>query len=47
MRLPGVDLANPDLFVAEVAAELPLQVIAEMIGIPLADRHLIFKWRTT
>src|SRR5205823_6662062 len=31
-------------FVAEIAAELPLQVIAEMIGIPLADRHLIFKW---
>src|SRR3989441_5740537 len=31
-------------FVSEIAAELPLQVIAEMIGIPLADRHLIFKW---
>jgi cholest-4-en-3-one 26-monooxygenase len=31
-------------FVAEIAAELPLQVIAEMIGIPLEDRHLIFKW---
>ena len=31
-------------FVAEIAAELPLQVIAEMIGIPQEDRHLIFKW---
>src|SRR3989454_6379238 len=31
-------------FGSEIAAELPLQVIAEMIGIPLADRHLIFKW---
>src|SRR5438874_2247273 len=31
-------------FVSEIAAELPLQVIAEMIGIPLEDRHLIFKW---
>ena len=31
-------------FVAQIAAELPLQVIAEMIGIPLEDRHLIFKW---
>jgi cholest-4-en-3-one 26-monooxygenase len=31
-------------FVPEVAAELPLQVIAELIGIPLADRHKIFNW---
>ena len=31
-------------FVAQIAAELPLQVIAEMIGIPQEDRHLIFKW---
>src|SRR5881396_1446881 len=30
--------------IREMAAGLPLQVIAEMIGIPLADRHLIFKW---
>ena len=29
-------------FVKDIAAELPLQVIAEMIGIPHADRHLIF-----
>lgn len=31
-------------FVEEVAAELPLQVICEMIGVPEEDRHLIFDW---
>jgi cholest-4-en-3-one 26-monooxygenase len=31
-------------FVTEIAAELPLQVIAEMIGVPLEDRHLVFDW---
>lgn len=31
-------------FVTEVAAELPLQVICELIGVPQEDRHLIFKW---
>ncbi|MEZ5180507.1 MAG: cytochrome P450 [Acidimicrobiales bacterium] len=31
-------------FVEEVAAELPLQVICEMIGVPHEDRHLIFDW---
>lgn len=31
-------------FVTQVAAELPLQVIAEMLGIPLEDRHLVFDW---
>ena len=31
-------------FVTEVAAELPLRVIAEMIGIPQEDRHQIFEW---
>jgi cholest-4-en-3-one 26-monooxygenase len=31
-------------FVTEVAAELPLRVIAEMIGIPQEDRHAIFEW---
>ena len=28
----------------EVAAELPLQVIAEMVGVPFEDRHKIFEW---
>jgi len=31
-------------FVVEVAAELPLQVIAEMMGVPDEDRHKIFEW---
>jgi len=31
-------------FVTEIAAELPLQAIAEMIGVPLEDRHLVFEW---
>jgi cholest-4-en-3-one 26-monooxygenase len=31
-------------FVEEVAAELPLQMICEMIGVPDDDRHLIFEW---
>lgn len=31
-------------FVVDVAAELPLEVIAELIGIPLEDRHRIFQW---
>jgi len=31
-------------FVTHVAAELPLQVIVEMIGVPLTDRQLVFDW---
>jgi cholest-4-en-3-one 26-monooxygenase len=31
-------------FVTEVAAELPLQVIAELIGIPIDERHSVFNW---
>jgi cholest-4-en-3-one 26-monooxygenase len=31
-------------FVTEVAAELPLQVIAEMVGVPHEERHKIFDW---
>ena len=31
-------------FVTEIAAELPLQVIAELLGIPLEDRHKVFEW---
>ena len=34
-------------FVTDVAAELPLQVIAELIGIPLEERHDIFDWSNT
>jgi cholest-4-en-3-one 26-monooxygenase len=31
-------------FVVDVAAELPLQVIAELIGVPNEDRHKLFEW---
>ena len=31
-------------FVKEISAELPLQVIAELMGIPDDDRHKIFDW---
>ncbi len=31
-------------FVTDVAAELPLQVIAEMMGVPHEDRSLVFDW---
>ncbi len=31
-------------FVTEVAAELPLQVIAEMLGIPKDERRQVFDW---
>ena len=31
-------------FVTTIAAELPLQVIAELMGIPQEDRHKVFDW---
>jgi cholest-4-en-3-one 26-monooxygenase len=31
-------------FVTDIAAELPLQVIAEMMGVPVADRQALFNW---
>ena len=31
-------------FVTEIAAELPLLVIAELLGVPTADRHKVFEW---
>lgn len=31
-------------FVGEIAAELPLQVIAEILGLPEADRRDVFTW---
>jgi len=38
-------LASDDCdFVVDIAAELPLEVIAELIGVPREDRHKIFEW---
>jgi cholest-4-en-3-one 26-monooxygenase len=31
-------------FVVEAASELPLQVIAELMGVPPEDRHKVFDW---
>jgi cholest-4-en-3-one 26-monooxygenase len=31
-------------FVTEIASELPLQVIAQMLGVPFEDRHKLFEW---
>ncbi len=31
-------------FVTAIAAELPLLVIAELLGVPAADRHKVFEW---
>jgi cholest-4-en-3-one 26-monooxygenase len=31
-------------FVTDVAAELPLEAIAELIGVPLDERHKLFDW---
>jgi cholest-4-en-3-one 26-monooxygenase len=31
-------------FVTDLAAELPLQAIAEIMGVPPEDRHLLFNW---
>jgi cholest-4-en-3-one 26-monooxygenase len=34
-------------FVTDVAAELPLQVIVELLGVPLEDRAKVFEWSNT
>src|SRR5260221_2941096 len=34
-------------FVNEISAELPLQVIAEMLGVPYEDRLKVFEWSNT
>ena len=34
-------------FLVEIAAELPLQAIARLLGVPQADRHQLFAWAET
>jgi cytochrome P450 len=34
-------------FLVDVAAELPLQTIAQILGVPEADSHQLFGWTTT
>jgi cholest-4-en-3-one 26-monooxygenase len=38
-----IELGRCD-FVTRIAAELPLQVIADIMGVPQEDRHLVFDW---
>ena len=35
---------GPADFVDHIAAELPLQVIADLLGVPQEDRHMMFDW---
>jgi cholest-4-en-3-one 26-monooxygenase len=38
-----IDKGEAD-FVTDLSAELPLQVIAELLGVPQSDRHRMFEW---
>ncbi len=40
----GVAKSGECEFVAQVAAELPLQVIVELLGVPMRDRSKVFEW---
>ncbi len=44
MIIDGVCEQGRADFVTDLSAELPLQAIAEMMGIPLEDRSKIFEW---
>src|SRR6202012_3879383 len=45
-RQIGADAATakPGDFVAQVASELPLQLIAGLLGVPFEDRSKLFHW---
>jgi cholest-4-en-3-one 26-monooxygenase len=44
-RILDEAIAERDVdFVVEIAAELPLEVIAELLGVPREDRHKLFDW---
>src|SRR5262245_15111910 len=42
--LDGIAARGACDFLVDVAAELPLQAIAALLGVPQADRHLLFRW---
>jgi cholest-4-en-3-one 26-monooxygenase len=45
IRIVEEAVARRDVdFVVDVASELPLQVIAELMGVPAGDRHKVFEW---
>ena len=39
----ALELGDVD-FLRDVAAELPLQAVAQLLGVPQADRHRLFDW---
>ena len=44
-RIIGDAVANGTFdFVTDIAAELPLYAIAQLLGLPQEDRHKVFKW---
>ncbi len=45
--LDGALAVDPCDFVTQIAAELPLEVIAELIGVPREERRKIFDWSNT
>ena len=42
--IDGVIESGSADFVTDLSAELPLQVIAELLGVPQEDRHKMFDW---
>lgn len=42
----ALDLGDCD-FLVDMAAELPLQAVAQLLGVPQEDRHQLFDWATT
>ncbi len=42
--IDSVSEAGSADFVEQISAELPLQVIADLMGVPQEDRHLVFDW---
>jgi cholest-4-en-3-one 26-monooxygenase len=42
--LDGVTERGRADFVTDISAELPLQVIADLLGVPREDRHKMFEW---
>src|SRR5262249_33639043 len=42
--IDGVAPAGACDFVPDIAAEMPLRVLADLLGMPREDRHLIYEW---
>ena len=47
VRIVDAALAKAECdFLVDVAAELPLQAVAQLLGVPQEDRHQLFAWAT-